>query len=400
MQGFPSARLHHHGVSDCPTRIADGDCWKGHDTLEGSPVTIYVRLGGSDVPVERSVFSGLLGESVVRNRVPYTKALRKSRITFDALVDLARKAEVPYTLFFAPQEVVDRQLKKKIDTLLAGLSKDAFSMNSRSPVQLCDVELIVMDILRKQEILKKLDDTLQKNTVVGCLKGSSRTVEQEAEALRSALGFTTDDVKGSKNKGAALDLLISRFESKQLLVSQSQQNFMPQLLPRGAKFSGLCVRDKKIPFLFLTGGEGNNAEPAGRKVFTLVLLGVFAARGKFTAVTYDDQTGEPITNHEYELTEEILMPAAELRRLDAATLDAVKACADTYRVTPSAFVMRARHLGMISRDGADDYLGQLADEFGQRRELMIRRPKPVNSIRKYNGAEYSRRMLRRRDDLT
>ncbi len=358
-------------------------------------MTIRVRIGDSHVTVERAVFTALLGGSVVSARVPYTESLRTSTITFDTLVELARKAEIPYTLFFAPQPVVERQLKKKTDTLLAGVSKEVFSMNSRSRVRLRDIELIVKDILRKQELLKKLDDTLEKNAVVGCLKGSRNSLTKDAETLRSVLGFTTSDVKAAKTKGAALDLLIGRFEAKQLFVSQSQQDYMPQRLPRGVKFSGMCVRDKKIPFIFLTGGDaGDNPEPAGRKVFTLVLLAVFVARGKFAPVTYNDQTGVPITLREYELAEEVLMPAAEVRHLDASTLDAVKVGADTYRVTPSAFVMRARRLDMISREGADNYLGQLAEEFAQREKQPARSPKPVNAIRKYNGVEYSRRMLR------
>jgi hypothetical protein len=132
-------------------------------------------------------------------------------------------------------------------------------------------------------------------------------------------------------------------------------------------------------------------------VFTLVLLAVFVAHGNFAPVTYNDQTGVPITLRQYELAEEVLMPAAEVRLLDASTLDAVKVGADTYRVTPSAFVMRARRLDMISREGADNYLGQLAEEFAQRDKQPARSPKPVNAIRKYNGVEYSRRMLRQLD---
>lgn len=367
-------------------------------TLEGRAIAIYVKLDGSHVPVERSVFTSLFEESIVSGRAPYLQTLRTSTISFDTLVDLARKAEIPYVLFFAPQEVVDQQLKKKTDTLLAGVSKRTFSMNSRSRVRLNDIELIVKDILRKQELLKKLDNTLEKNPIAGVLRRSRNSVVQDSEILRTALGFTTAEVKAAKNKGTAFNLLIDRFEARQLFVSQSQPDYMPQRVPRGVKFSGMSVRDKKIPFLFLTGGdEGDNPEPVGRKMFTLVLLAVFVAQGKFAPVTYNDQTGEPITNREYELAEELLMPTAEVRHLDVSTLDAVKACADTYRVTPSSFVMRARRLNMISRPEADYHLSQLAAEFAQRKKPQARRPKAVRGIQKYNGVEFSRRMVHQLD---
>ena len=365
---------------------------------EGRSITIYVSLRGANVAVERGVFTALLGESVVSDRRPYSNALASSSITFDKLVELARKAEIPYALFFAPQAVVDTQIKSKLDALLSGVSKDTFSMNSRSRVRLRDIELIVKDLLRKQETLKKLDRTLAKNAVVGSLKSSRGTVIEDANRLRAELGFTVADVKAAKNKEAALDLLIGRFETRQLLVSQSQLDYMPQRLPRGVKFSGMCVRDKKIPYLFLTGGDaGDNPEPVGRRIFTLVLLAVLVARGRFAPVTYDDYTGDPIPNREYELTEEILMPAAALAGLDVSTLDAVKECASNHRVTPSAFTMRARRLQMISRDTADSYLSQLTAEFAQRPKSQARRAKPINAVRRYSGSEYSRLMFSQLD---
>ncbi|WP_344151703.1 hypothetical protein [Nocardioides koreensis] len=361
--------------------------------------TIEVRLdAGSSVEVERSVFTALFDASVVASRAPYLHALERSRIKFDDLVKLARIADIPYSLVFAPLEAVERQLQKKSDTLLAGVSKDAFSLNSRSEVRLRDVELIVKDLLRKQELLKKLDDTLVKNAVVGCLRGSRDSVAGDAARLRDVLGFTLTDVKAAKKKSAALDLLIGRFEAKQLLVSQSQQDFMPQRLPRHAKFSGLCVRDKKVPFIFLTGGDaGANPEPAGRKLFTLVLLAVLVAQGKFAPVTYDDHTAEQIVDREYELAGEVLMPRLEVRELSASTLDGVVAGADVFKVTPSAFVMRALRLGLISREKAEEHLEVLAAEFAKRPKRPARRPRPENALRKYNGTEFSRRMVHQLD---
>jgi hypothetical protein len=362
---------------------------------------IKVRLGGSTATIERAVFVALVGGSALSRRAPYLNALTSSEISFDDLLNLARKAEIPYSLFFAPQQVVDAQLKRKTDKLLAGISKQAFSMNSRSLVRLQDVELIVKDLLRKQEELKRRDRSLAVNSVVACLKGSRRTVAEDADILRSSLGFELSEMKSARSKQAALDLLIERFEAKQLLISQSQQHYMPQLLPRGVRFSGLCVRDKRIPFIFLTGGDGDaNPEPAGRKVFTLVLLAVLVARGRFCTVAYSDQTSDPLADHEYMLAEEILLPAAELRRAKVSTLDSVKEYADTYKVTPSALAMRVRRLGIVSKLQSEEYLAALAAEFANRPTQTARSPRPVNAVRKYAGAEYSRRMLHALDQGT
>lgn len=367
---------------------------------QGDALTIEVRVGGVGVAVDRSVFVDLLSNSVASERADYIHALEKSRIGFGELVSLARVADIPYVLFFAPAPVVMAQLELKVDKLLAGVSKQTFSMNSRSSVRLADVELIVKDLLRKQQLLKDLDKTLKDNEVVGCLARSRRTVQEDAERLRSILGFTSDHVKSTRNKAGALEMLIGRLEERQLLVSQSQRTYMPQHLPTGsAKFSGLCVKDKKIPYIFLTGGDaGEVFEPAGRRVFTLVLLAVFVARAKFAPVTYDDRTTDPIADREYRICEELLMPADEIRTLDLYDLEDVRDAADAYRVTPSAMVMRGRRLGRIHRDRVAVLLGHLQAEFGQRdKSQRGSTSKPVNGVRKYNGVEYSRRMLAQLD---
>lgn len=105
-------------------------------------------------------------------------------------------------------------MNRKVKILLGGVRKEAFSMNSRSKVRLSDVELIVKDMLRKQDLLKRLDDGLVVNKVVGCIK-RSRGVVQDAEVLRTAFGFTVADVKAAKNKESAFELLIERFEAQQ-----------------------------------------------------------------------------------------------------------------------------------------------------------------------------------------
>ncbi|MFN7151374.1 MAG: hypothetical protein ACK4V6_18080, partial [Microthrixaceae bacterium] len=290
-----------------------------------------------------------------------------------------RKADIPYSLFFAPLEVVEAQLGRTTSILLEGVRKEAFSINSRSKVRLSDVELIVKDLLRKQDLIKRLDDSLVDNKVVGCIR-RSRGVVQDADTLRAALGFSVAEIKAATKKEDAFELLIERFEAQQVLVARSQQNYMPQRLRERAKFSGMCVRDKKVPYIFLTNGdEGDNHEPAGRRVFTLTLLGVFVARAKFAPVTYDDHTDGLITDYEYQVTEEVLMPATEVRALDASTLDAVHASADTYRATPSAFVMRAQRLGLIDRDQARAFMEELAADFASRERSRGWPATPINA---------------------
>jgi len=243
------------------------------------PVTIDVRLDGTAVPIDKAVFTTLLDNSVAGTYAGYRNALDRGSITYTELVDLARKGDIPYPLFFAPLALVVAQVDAKTRKLLAGVSKDTFQVGSREKVALRDVELIVRDLIRKQEALKKHDDTLAKNQVVGILRKPGASADEDAARLMSALGLTWEAFRACKSKERALEMFIERLEANQVLVSRSVQNYMPQRLDR-VNFSGMAIRDTKTPIIFLAGGDhGDNQEPVGRTVFTLALMRVCTVIG-------------------------------------------------------------------------------------------------------------------------
>lgn len=356
-------------------------------------MTIAVTLGPTSTHIDADVFELLFDNSTIRLYRDYTKARGSGTITFTKLVELARKADIPYPLFFAPLPVVTAQVDLKTKKLLQGVRKSTFSLNTRATVELSDVELIIKDLVRKQELVKRHDPTLQRNPIVGMLKKSRGGPTADAQALLAALGLTTATLQAAKNKTTAAELFISRLEASHILVSRSVNGYMPQTLSK-AKFSGLTVRDAKVPYMFLTGGShGEEEEPAGRQVFTLALLSVLVARRVFVPVTMNARRIRASPGPEYSIVAEMLMPAAQMRDVTVGSLDEVAAVAEQFKVTPSALVVRAVHMKMIDRDQADGYLAVLAEAFRGRPKAKMRSPKPVNAIRKYNGREFSVRML-------
>jgi hypothetical protein len=173
---------------------------------------------------------------------------------------------------------------------------------------------------------------------------------------------------------------------------------MPQLVE--VRFSGMTVRDSKVPYIFLSGGDhGDFQEPVGRQIFTLVLMAVLVARGIFAPVSYDASSTAPDAGREFDIVGEILMPAEEMQKAKLLDLAGINVAADALKVTPSAIVVRAMRLGQLSPETAFLYLDELATEFrarpasGPRKQL-----KPVNAIRKYSGRGLTARMLRAVDD--
>jgi hypothetical protein len=357
-------------------------------------MSINVMLDRVPTPIDRGVFEALFEQSVVRSYADVSRALVNGSISFKALVALAHKAEIPYPLFFAPADVVDEQLRLKRTELLKGFStKREFSMNSRNHVDLAQVELIVKNLQFKQDWMRK-DKTLGRNPIVGLLKKSKGTVAEDAAKLMAELNLGPMELRGTKRKGDALSLLVDKLEAQNVLVAQSAKDYMPQQLPKGKIFSGMTVKDTKLPFIFIASGdEGEAFEPTGRRIFTLALLAVLVARGRFATVSYSGHTTDDTTNREYEITAEILMPEADFRRADLSDLDAIRTASDVFKVTPSAVVMRAQRLKLLTRDEAETHLADLKEAFDKLEKAPRKRMLPMNALKKFNGHECSRRML-------
>jgi len=355
---------------------------------------INVMLNRVPTPIDRGVFEALFEQSVVRSYAPVTKALDSGSISFKDLVKHARIAQIPYPLFFAPRDVVDEQLKLKRRKLLQGFSaKSEFSINSRHHVDIAQVELLVKNLQFKQDWMRK-DKALGQNPIVGMLKKSTAPIPDDAAKLMAAVNLDPLELRGTKNKSDALNLLVEKLEAKNVLVAQSVQDLMPQQLPKGKIFSGMTVKDKKVPFIFIASGdEGEHFEPIGRRIFTLTLMAVLVARGRFATVTYNGHTAEEKSNREYELTAEVLMPEGDFRRVDLSDLDAIRAASDVFKVTPSAVVMRAQRLKLLTHDEAETHLNELKQAFERLENTPRNRMLPMNALKKFNGQECSRRML-------
>jgi hypothetical protein len=71
---------------------------------ESNAANVHLKLDGALVPVERDVFVALFHNSVMAGRAGVRDALAGNPLGFKNFVELARRAEIPYPLFFAPRE--------------------------------------------------------------------------------------------------------------------------------------------------------------------------------------------------------------------------------------------------------------------------------------------------------
>ncbi|WP_104082771.1 hypothetical protein [Cryobacterium sp. Y11] len=362
---------------------------------------ISVILSGSAIPIDHAVFTTLLDNSVAGTYKGYEQALEMASIKYTDLVRLSEKGDIPIPLFFAPLPLVQVQVAAKTQKLLAGVSKDTFSIGSRAKVNLRDVELIVKDLIRKQELLRKHDQSLARNKIVDLLRKPDPSPDTDAARLMHALDLSHDSIRACRKREDALELMIERIEANQVLVSRSVQHYMPQRLTH-VSFSGMTISDSKVPFIFLAGGDqSDQQEPVGRTVFTLALMTVLIARRIFAPMTWDGGSAETELGDEYDVAGAMLMPKERLMTIRPSSLDDTKRASDEFKVTASAVTLRAMRLGIVSRDIARSHLEELRVEF-------LERPKggplgqilPENAVRKYGGRELSKRMLRALDSTS
>ena len=357
-------------------------------------MAIEVLIGRDAVPIDDTLFTALLDSSVAGTYKGYERALESGRIKYVELVELARTGEIPRSLFFAPLSLVQRQVKTKTEKLLAGVSRDTFSIGSRSKVDLRDVELMVKDLIRKQQLVRKHDPSLQRNSIVGLLRDDTSAVEADAARLMSAIGLSNEELRSCRTKTKTLDLIIVRLEANQVLVSRSVQHYVPQRLTH-VEFSGMTIRDNKVPYIFLAGGDhGDDQEPVGRTIFTLALMTVLVARRIFAPMTWDGGSAETDPGREYDIAGAMLMPTNRMKELRPTSLADMKAAVDEFKVTASAVTVRALSRGIINRETATNHLDELRSEFRRLPKGGPRSPiHPENAVRKYNGRELTVRML-------
>ena len=128
----------------------------------------FIKIKTEKVEINKKVFLSLLNISHVKEYSSYKNAITDNEISLSHLKDLSEKADTPYPLFFAPLNIVNKQIKDKENELDQKLpSKKEIRLAFRGKMKSNDIELIVKDLARKQEFLKRILPMTPENSFVG-----------------------------------------------------------------------------------------------------------------------------------------------------------------------------------------------------------------------------------------
>ena len=347
---------------------------------------IIVSSNRRDVAISRSIYEQLLETSIARRLAPYERGKLSGRISLNELKALAQKAEIPWPLFFGTEILVNEQIRQRDLQVNGILDNRQFPFQARGEVNIGDIVLLIRNLQRKQELFKKHKIVENSNSFNGFLKKSLKSLEEQGHEFRTELNYSAEDL-WPLNKGDALSFLIDKIELRGILVAEYSKDFMPQSFSNKVRFSGFVLKDPRMPFIYVNGrDETDTFEPIGRRIFTLTLLASCIAKAKYRLVSYSSESVIPVENTVFELTEEILMPRESFVDEQLHSLNDVRSCSDKYCVTPTAVLVRATRLNLISRELAISYHETLAEDFRRSKDTFrARHPKETTGFKKFNG---------------
>ncbi|MBL7738907.1 MAG: hypothetical protein JNK14_06775 [Chitinophagaceae bacterium] len=363
---------------------------------------LILKLPKETVTISRQVFISLLDFSPIMELASYQRAITNNEISFEDLKDLAVRSGVPYPLFFAPPHIVNRQISQKNKHLFEKIpTKDEIQVASRGKIQISDIELIIKDLARKQEFLKGriLVDTTP-NKFIGCALPKIKNGVSDSSIskyIREYFEFDLQHLR-SLSKEKVLAYLCRKIEEKNILVSFSSYNYMPQNISRELGFSGVCIKDKKFPYIFINTRDGDEKpkilESTGRQIFTLLTMVACTALGKFFLNSKAGNTKDNTLKKAFSIAGGILVPPEDLGGRKADTLDELKEVAHFFKVTPSMILLQLQENGLIKKSLANQFRQALLADVKKAEPKQKRQVLPINGYSKYNGERLSREVIK------
>lgn len=362
---------------------------------------IILTLNKIHLDIDKKVFMDLLDISHIKEYKKYTDAIDSNKISFKNLKELAVRAAVPYPLFFAPQEIVDLQIANKNKELDEKMpSKDEIRITSRGRVELKDIELLIKDFGRKQEFLKnRVLIKYESNRFIGSLSSKIKNQvshEDIATEIRNYLGIDLNQIR-NLSKDKVLKYITNCAEKRGMLISFSSYNYMPQNIQPELELSGICIKDKKFPFIFINTRDGDKKpkiiESTGRQVFTLLSMISCVGMGVFLLSSKEKVSKNDPAKVAYSIAGEILVPKKDLIGIQITTLEGLKEKAHFFRVTPSMLLFQLEQHKKIHRNISTVFRVQLNQEVKKALPPHIHAPLPSTGYGKYNGERFSKEVI-------
>lgn len=313
---------------------------------------MLVSIKHKQAEIDDKVFSYLFDNSPFYEDADYLDARANGSIAMSKLIELARAAHINYALFFLPIEYLAPMIDKENERLFQGFGGNfTISIRGKS-VNLNLVRMVIKDLRLKQSFIGRYLNA-GANPHPKFLAHSQKSIEEQAQYIMNALDISLEEFRGSRSKPAAMMYLIDKLEKQNILVALETNTNMPQNMNRAKGISGVYIKDKRFPYLFIANeGQRDYESGAGRKIFTIMYLLTCMFKGKSKMVSLNDVAKESADDEIYQIVEEMLLPSEDLPEQSSYTIDDIDELSKNLMLTGRAILVRLRHLGYFTDDEA------------------------------------------------
>lgn len=316
---------------------------------------MYISVRHRHVEVDARTFNYLFDNSPLYEDAKYLDARHDGSIAMSELIELSRIAHINYVLFFMPFDTLGPMIDSENEKIFQGFGGN-FTISIRGRrVNLNLVRMVIKDLKLKQAFVGKYLKT-DTNPHPRFLANSPKSTTDQAHYVLNALDIDLQDFRSQKSKPAAMMYLIDKLEKQNILVALETDTNMPQNMNRAKGVSGVYIKDRRFPYLFIANeGQQDFESGAGRKIFTIMYLVVCMFKGRSKMVSLKDVAKESADDEIYQIVEEILLPVVDLPEKNIYTLDDIDELSTHLKVTGRAILVRLRHVKFLTDD--DNYWG-------------------------------------------
>ncbi|HEY9481199.1 MAG TPA: hypothetical protein VIR98_03165 [Candidatus Paceibacterota bacterium] len=316
--------------------------------------------------IEDAVFSGLLSfypEERLLNREKFAAAKRDGVISFSELKSESETLFIPWQMFF----LNSTKLKKQLNNIESNRAdKISLSFMSRRPGRRGAFSMRLIDKFVRIQSFLTLNSSFPINQFPGSLKDLS--VPDSVNKILEYFSIDIEFFRTRRTVKMAIDYLIDCLAKKNINVAQGTTAYglMPRTeshAPLYKNLSGFCLKDARVPFIYLSTNEVSDEEPVGRQIYTLIYLismiglDIYSLAIKAKSVI-KIAGGDRRSNLANEITSELLMPKEKMEeyRHRNVTQDDLKAMCLKYKVTPRAALYRLKKERIINQQEYDDLI--------------------------------------------
>lgn len=311
---------------------------------------MHVSIRHRNVDIDARSFRYLFENSPLYEDKKYLEARDKGKIPMSELIDLARLAHINYALFFMPFDALAPMIEKENEKIFQGFGGN-FTISLRGKmINLNLVRMVIKDLKIKQTFIGRYVRA-DKNPHPRYLVNSPKNTKEQAQCILDKIDINLEDFRGAKNKPNAMMYLIDKLEKQNILVALETNTNMPQNMNRAKGVSGVYIKDKRFPYLFIANeGQRDYESGAGRKIFTIMYLVVCMFKGKSKMVSLNEVAKESVDDNIYQIVEEILLPLNDLPNKNIYTLEDIDELSDSLKLTGRAILVRLKHTGLLKDD--------------------------------------------------